>query len=76
MNLFRKKQTNSNPAPKNNAVADSIAKAIINRQSTIAGYLDRKTQYWNGTSKLIALILFCLLFGGFSLYMLISAFNN
>jgi hypothetical protein len=75
MNLFRKKRINNNSALNNNAIADRLAKAIINRQSRIAAYLDRKTQYWNGTSKLIALILICLLFGGFSLYMLISALN-
>lgn len=54
------------------AFAHQVASAIIRRQSQVAGYLNRKTQYWNRTSKLIALALFCLVFGGLSLYLLIT----
>lgn len=43
------------------------------KQRKMADYLSRKTQYWNRTSKIIALVLFCLLFGGGCLLLLIKA---
>jgi len=43
------------------------------QQRKVAGYLGRKTQYWNRSSKLIALALFCLVFGGLSLLLLLKA---
>ena len=39
----------------------------------LAGTLNRKTEYWNRSSKLIALLVFCLLFGGMSLYLFLKA---
>lgn len=39
----------------------------------LAALLNRRTQYWNRTSKLIALALFCLLFGGLSLYLFLKS---
>ena len=54
--------------------AEKVAAAIVQRQMKIAAWLGRKTQYWNKTSKLVALFLFCLSFGGFSLWLLIKAF--
>lgn len=56
------------------ALAERVAGRIVRVQRRVAGWLDRKTQHWNKTSRLIALFLFCLLFGGFSLWLLISAF--
>ncbi|RKR79981.1 hypothetical protein BDD43_0067 [Mucilaginibacter gracilis] len=58
---------------KGEAAAQGIANRIIKLQLRISGYLARKTQYWNTSSKLIALILFCLLFGGASLWLLIRS---
>ncbi|HEY9002026.1 MAG TPA: hypothetical protein VIM89_11785 [Mucilaginibacter sp.] len=43
------------------------------RQRMVANYLFRKTQYWNRGSKIIALALFILLFGGGCLLLLIHA---
>ncbi len=51
----------------------NIANAIIRRQLQVAAYLERKTQYWNKTSKITALVIFCLVFGGFSIYLLLKA---
>jgi hypothetical protein len=50
-----------------------IAGVIHKRQLQVSGYLNRKTQYWNRTSKLTALFLFCLLFGGCCLLLLLKA---
>ena len=46
---------------------------ILRWQKRIAVFLNHKTQYWNSTSKIIALTAFILLFGGLSLYFLIKA---
>ena len=56
------------------ALATRIADWIISRQTKIADYLNRKTAYWNKTSKLVLLILLCLLFGTVSLFLFIKAF--
>lgn len=75
MGIFWKRNKNRALTARQERTADRIALAIVRRQKQVAGYLNRKTAYWNGTSKLIALIVFCLLFGGFSLYLLIKACN-
>jgi hypothetical protein len=58
---------------KTDALAGRIAGSVIRWQNKIAGYLNRKTAYWNTASKLIALSLFCLLFGGTCLYLIIKS---
>ena len=40
----------------------------------LGAWLNRRTAYWNRSSKVIALAIFCLLFGGFSLWLLLKAF--
>jgi hypothetical protein len=59
---------------RSDALAERVAGRIVRVQRQVAAWLERKTQYWNKASKLIALYLFCLLFGGFSLWLLIKAF--
>lgn len=59
--------------PRMAALAERIAAGIIRRQVRIADALNRKTQHWNRASKLIALVLFCLLFGGLCLYFIIKS---
>jgi hypothetical protein len=56
------------------ALAGRIANRIIHWKTQLADYLNRKTQHWNKSSKLIALFLFCLLFGSICLYLIIKAF--
>jgi hypothetical protein len=72
MRLFSKRKTKSYPRAE--AMAERIAGRIIRRQTKMANYLNRKTQYWNKASKLIALALFCLLFGSLCLYFIIKSF--
>jgi hypothetical protein len=43
------------------------------RQRQFAGYLGRKTQYWNRASKLTALLLFVAVFGGCCLLLILKA---
>jgi len=56
------------------ALAGRIANRVIRRKARLADYLNRKTQYWNRSSKLVALFLFCLVFGSLCLYLIIKAF--
>jgi len=59
--------------PRMAALAERIAGRIIRTQTRLADALNRKTQHWNRASKLIALSLFCLLFGGLCLYFIIKS---
>lgn len=69
MRLFKRKFKDTGP----NRVTGYLEQAINRRQIQVAGYLNRKTQHWNYASKLTMLLLICLLFGGFSLWLLIQA---
>jgi hypothetical protein len=57
---------------RSDAIATRIASAILGRQTKVAAYLNRKTAYWNQTSKVLLLVLFCLAFGGLSIYLLLK----
>ena len=71
MGLFRKRTKTL--TARQEALAEKIATAIVRRQTRIASYLNRKTAYWDKSSKIIALALFSLVFGGISLYLLVKA---
>lgn len=58
---------------KTDLLASRIADKIIRRQTQFANYLNRKTQHWNKTSKLTALLLFVLAFGGLSIYLILKS---
>jgi hypothetical protein len=73
MGLFWKSAKSRVLTERQERLAGRIAAAIVRRQTRVADYLNRKTQYWNRSSKLIALFLFCLVFGGISLYLLLRA---
>jgi len=60
-------------SPKTEALAERIANRIIRRQTRAANYLNRKTQHWNKASKIIALLLFCLVFGSACIYLIIKS---
>jgi hypothetical protein len=72
MGLFWKRSKNKGLTAVQERFADKIGMGIIRRQTKIAAYLNRKTQYWNKSSKLIALALFTLLFGGLCLFLLLT----
>lgn len=71
MKFFRKKPQSLDP--KTEALAVWIAGRIIQRQTKLAGFLNRKIQHWNRTAKLAALILFLLVFGALSCYYIIKS---
>jgi hypothetical protein len=50
-----------------------VNRTIEQKQRKAAGYLGRRTQHWNRASKLISLALFCLLFGGCCLWLILKA---
>lgn len=71
MRLFKRKAAVTRP------VADWLQKlqlSVNNRQRSFADVLNRKTQYWNRSSWVIALALFTMLFGGCCLFLCIKAF--
>ncbi len=72
MGLFKKRKRRPLTG-RQERLAARVALAIVRRQTRVAGYLNRKTAYWNKSSKIIALVLFSLVFGGLSLYLLIKA---
>ncbi|MGF7081959.1 hypothetical protein [Pedobacter jejuensis] len=47
--------------------------AIQKRHRQLADHLDRKTQHWNRASKVLFLLLICLLLGALSFGLLIRA---
>lgn len=71
MKIAKKKVKGLNP--QTDRLAGWVAKGITSKQRRFARYLERKTWYWDRASKLLALILLCLLFGGPSLYLLLQA---
>ena len=71
MKIFRKKK--GIVAYREKPLLIRIAGTIHKRQLQVSGYLNRKTQYWNRASKLTALFVFSLLFGGYCLLLLLKA---
>jgi hypothetical protein len=70
MSLFKKRPA---AALDERPFVAQLRSAIDARQRQFAAYLGRKTQYWDRASKIIALALFCLFFGGLSLLLILKA---
>ncbi|MBS1502582.1 MAG: hypothetical protein JST32_11000 [Bacteroidetes bacterium] len=70
MGLFRKRKVRDNGP---NELLVRVREFMEPQQRKFADYLGRKTQYWNRGSKVTALTLFILLFGGGCLLLLIRA---
>jgi hypothetical protein len=75
MGLFKRHQKSAGLNTYQQQVTDKLNAVLIRRQTQVAQYLDRKTYHWNRKSKLIALFLFCLIFGSLSLFLLMKACN-
>jgi hypothetical protein len=52
---------------------DRIANYVLRRQERTARWLNNRTQHWNKASKIIALLLFVLLFGSLCLLAIIHS---
>jgi hypothetical protein len=74
MKLFRKR--NKSTMVSENQLLVRMTGVIERLHQRIAAYLGRKTGYWDRKSKIIALAIFCLLFGGISLFILINAIHH
>lgn len=69
MKLFRKNSTSTG----GDVIAEKIAQKIIDRQRTLATYLNRKTKNISGKLWLAILIGFCAAFGCYCTFLLIRA---
>jgi len=72
MRLFSKNR-NKNVRRVERPFVAQLRAAFERRQRKLADYLGRETAYWDRKSKIIALALFCLVFGGLSLLLLLKA---
>ena len=70
MKLFRRKERVLNPRVAE--LAERWVCCLLGHQRRVAAWLDRKTAYWNKASKICALSVFCLLFGGLSLWLILK----
>lgn len=75
MGIFWKRNRSRPLSARQEKSAGRIAAAIVSAQTRLADKLNRRTQYWNRSSKLILLAAIALLLGGFSLYQLIKLFT-
>ena len=57
------------------AVAERIAEGLIRRQKKVADYLNAKTKGISGEMWQMLLVGFCLVFGGYCLYLVIAAWS-
>lgn len=74
MKLFRKNKTAT--GPRQEELAGRIAGRIVRFQSRIADYLNSRTRHFTRRSKLLLLIVLCLLFAAINLYLLIHSINH
>lgn len=70
MKLFKRRQRPISPRAAE--LAERWTGTILLHQRMLADWLGRKTAYWDKASKIIALCLFCLLFGGISLWLILK----
>jgi hypothetical protein len=71
MRFGRKKKTPGSGFASDTRFWSAVKRGVEDRMRRMAAYLDRKTLYWNRGSKLLALVLFCLVFGSLCLWLLI-----
>lgn len=74
MKLNVKKRENSLSAGQQQ-MASNIAMGIVARQRKLADWINKRTGRLSARHWLWLLVLFCVLFGGYSLYLLVSAFG-
>lgn len=75
MFLFNKKLGKQQNEHKEDVLALLIANRIIKIQDSIANYLNLKTAHFSQKQKKGILIGFCAVFGGISLYIILTSIN-
>src|SRR5688572_24252782 len=77
--LFSKKKKRVEE-PKESEVQDKVAKGIagflLSVQNRFASFMSGRINILSSRSKLICLAIFCLMFGGFSIYAFVGAFSD
>jgi hypothetical protein len=76
MSLFKKKKGNLEEQGFAGRKHDYFNLMVERKKVKIAGWLNQKTGGWPGGQKKIALIIFCLLFGAMSVYILAGSFRG
>jgi hypothetical protein len=71
MQFFNKKKK----AEPTDTMSNHIATYLGNRERELADYLNKRTVYASKTSMLYVLIAFCLVFGGYLIYLISGAFG-
>ncbi|MGE6220377.1 hypothetical protein ACQKCH_11170 [Nubsella zeaxanthinifaciens] len=71
-----KNRTREELTPVQEKVAKRMAAGIVDRQRKLAGWLNYSTRKLTAKAWLILLAFFCLLFGGYCLYLLVIAFRG
>ncbi|SMD01491.1 hypothetical protein [Pedobacter nyackensis] len=74
MNIFR--QTKDKLSNGQEQTAEKIADKIVKAQRKVADYLSSKTAGISVKTWRLLLIGFCILFGGYCIYLLAQVFNN
>jgi hypothetical protein len=75
MGFHRRKRPNVNRSS-DKRFGLAVNAGIDKRIQRLAAYLNRRTQYWNRSSKVIALFIFCLVFGSACLLLLMQAMGS
>ncbi|MGI8949953.1 MAG: hypothetical protein ACR2FN_00060 [Chitinophagaceae bacterium] len=75
MNLFKKYKQRGKSADEQEAAKKMIVKWLC-LKSKISLYLQRKTEHYSLSTKKRAFVMFCLLFGGVSAGLIITAFDH
>lgn len=69
----KKKQENEAPArPVSGRIVNRINKYVTDKQTKLAGFLNRKAEGLSTGGKKVFLFVFCLLSGGMSLYLIVT----
>jgi hypothetical protein len=76
MSLFKKKKGNLQEQGFAGQKTDYFQRAVEQRKVKVAGWLNEKTGGWSPFQKKIALIIFCLVFGALSFYILAGSFQG
>lgn len=72
----RKNAKESKESKVQDRVAKGIAGFLLSMQSRFAFFMDGRINKLSNQSKQICLVVFCLVFGGFSIYAFVGAFRN
>jgi hypothetical protein len=74
--LFKRKSKEPKPNPAQERIAGTIVRKVIELQERGALFMQRKTEKLSARAKKYGIIFFCLLSGGYSLYIMMESFTT